>query len=76
LVPKSRILILTGPAGCGKLSLIRTYALSENKNIKYHIDTKLSFVEDLQPNYQPDATMPEDLIGLNAFIKEINVGAK
>jgi hypothetical protein len=68
-------LILTGPSGCGKISLIRTYGLSENKNIKYHVDVNQSFVEDLGPNYEPGTNIPEDLIGLNSFIKNISAGA-
>ena len=75
MVPKSRILILTGPSGCGKISLIRTYGLNENKVVKYHVDLKPSYVEDLGSNFDPGTMMPDDLVGLITFIKEITVGA-
>ena len=75
MVPKSRILILTGPSGCGKISLIRTYSLNENKVVKYYVDIKPSYVEDLGSNYDPGTIMPDDLVGLITYIKEISVGA-
>jgi len=76
LVKTSRILVLTGPSGCGKNSLIRTFSKEENLVLKYHFDIKASWVDDLGLNYDHDSIMPDDLQGLIGFIKEIKNGAK
>lgn len=71
MVKKSRILILTGPSGCGKNSLIKTYAQSENIVVKYFIDIKSSYVEDLGKVDDANTFIPDDHLGLLRFINEI-----
>ena len=76
LVKSSRILVLTGPSGCGKNSLIRTFSQDEKIALKYHVDSNPSFVEDLYTSRDQSSTfVPDDLQGLMDFIKDIQLGA-
>ena len=62
LVESSRILVLTGPSGCGKNSLIRTFSQDEKIVLKYHVDSNPSIVEDLNTNRdQSTNSLPNDL---------------
>lgn len=67
---------MTGPSGCGKNSLIRTFSQDEKIALKYHVDSNPSVVEDLYTHRDQSSTsLPDDLQGLLDFIKDIQLGA-